>query len=217
MINNLENPGKKSILTPAVLVISAYVAAQMLSDISSLRIILFFGLSMDAGTFVYPLTFTLRDLVHKLLGIKAARILIITCAVINLIMALIFWFVSCITADPAVGPQVEFGIVLSPVWRIVLASIFAEVVSELIDTEVYQFWIKKVTVKKQWMRVLVSNSVSVPIDSFLFVFAAFAGKMPIVVVWNIILSNIILKFATTLISLPLIYAVPETDRTNFRR
>lgn len=172
---------------------------------------------MDAGTFVYPLTFTLRDLVHKLLGIKAARILIITCAVINLIMALIFWFVSCITADPAVGPQVEFGIVLSPVWRIVLASIFAEVVSELIDTEVYQFWIKKVTVKKQWMRVLVSNSVSVPIDSFLFVFAAFAGKMPIVVVWNIILSNIILKFATTLISLPLIYAVPETDRTNFRR
>lgn len=217
MINNLENPGKKSILTPAVLVISAYVAAQMLSDISSLRIILFFGLSMDAGTFVYPLTFTLRDLVHKLLGIKAARILIITCAVINLIMALIFWFVSCITADPAVGPQVEFGIVLSPVWRIVLASIFAEVVSELIDTEVYQFWIKRVTVKKQWMRVLVSNSVSVPIDSFLFVFAAFAGKMPIVVVWNIILSNIILKFATTLISLPLIYAVPETDRTNFRR
>lgn len=217
MINNLENPGEKAILTPAVLVISAYVAAQMLSDISSLRIILFFGLSMDAGTFVYPLTFTLRDLVHKLLGIKAARILIITCAVINLIMALIFWFVSCITADPAVGPQVEFGIVLSPVWRIVLASIFAEVVSELIDTEVYQFWIKKVTVKKQWMRVLVSNSVSVPIDSFLFVFAAFAGKMPIVVVWNIILSNIILKFATTLISLPLIYAVPETDRTNFRR
>lgn len=217
MINNLENPGKKSILTPAVLVISAYVAAQMLSDISSLRIILFFGLSMDAGTFVYPLTFTLRDLVHKLLGIKAARILIITCAVINLIMALIFWFVSCITADPAVGPQVEFGIVLSPVWRIVLASIFAEVVSELIDTEVYQFWIKRVTVKKQWTRVLVSNSVSVPIDSFLFVFAAFAGKMPIVVVWNIILSNIILKFATTLISLPLIYAVPETDRTNFRR
>ena len=31
------------------------------------------GFSMDAGTLVYPFTFTLRDLVHKTVGAKAAR------------------------------------------------------------------------------------------------------------------------------------------------
>ena len=42
-----------------------YVVVGMLSNISSLRIINILGISMDAGTLLYPLTFTLRDLIHK--------------------------------------------------------------------------------------------------------------------------------------------------------
>ena len=127
----------------ALIVSAAYIAAQMLADIASLRIVLLAGMSIDAGTFIYPLTFTLRDLVHKTAGIKAARALIITAAVINIIMAGFFWFVSKLPADPQVGPQLEFAAVLSPVWRIVFASIVAEVLSELIDTEAYRFGWRK--------------------------------------------------------------------------
>ena len=42
-----------------------YVVIGMLSNISSLRIVEVLGISMDAGTLLYPLTFTLRDLIHK--------------------------------------------------------------------------------------------------------------------------------------------------------
>ncbi|MFN2234421.1 MAG: VUT family protein, partial [Anaerolineales bacterium] len=73
-------------MIPAVIVSGAYIAFQMMADIASLRIVLIGGFSIDAGTFVYPFTFTLRDLVHKTAGIKAARALIITAAVLNLIM-----------------------------------------------------------------------------------------------------------------------------------
>lgn len=90
-----------------------------------------------------------------------------TVALLNLLMAFYFWLVSILPADLSVGPQKEFGIVLSPVWRIVIASILWEVVSELIDTEIYHLWVTKVTTKYQWLRVLVSNSVSVPIDSII--------------------------------------------------
>ena len=171
------------------------------------------GFSIDAGTFVYPFTFTLRDLVHKTAGIKAARALIITCAVLNLIMAGLFWLSSILPADLNVGPQLEFGIVLSPVWRIVFASIIAEVVSELIDTEGYRLWVEKVTDRYQWARVLVSNAFSVPIDSLIFVWIAFGGAMPVAVVWSIFLSNVIIKGLTTLISLPGIYLVKERPPT----
>ena len=44
--------------TAGIVVISLYVAAQLLSDIASLKISLIAGFSMDAGTFIYPLTFT---------------------------------------------------------------------------------------------------------------------------------------------------------------
>jgi len=196
-------------MVAATIVSAAYIGFQMMADIASLRIVLIAGFSIDAGTFVYPFTFTLRDLVHKTAGIKAARALIVSAAVLNLVMAGLFWLSSILPADLAVGPQTEFGMVLSPVWRIVFASIVAEVVAELIDTEGYRFWVEKVTRKYQWARVLVSNSLSVPVDSLIFVWLAFGGVMPTAVVWSIFASNVIIKGLTTLVSLPGIYLVKE--------
>ena len=49
----------------ATIVSAAYIAFQMMADVASLRIVMVAGFSIDAGTFVYPFTFTLRDLVHK--------------------------------------------------------------------------------------------------------------------------------------------------------
>ena len=196
-----------------LLVVVCYIAAQMLADISSLKIISIAGLSMDAGTLIYPITFTLRDLVHKVGGIKVARILILVVAGINLFMAGFFWLVAYLPADLSVGPQEEFAAVLSPVWRIVVASILAEVLAELIDTEVYQLWVNKFKNKLQWGRVLVSNGVSVPLDSLVFVVVAFAGTMSSAILFSIFLSNVLVKGVTTLLSIPLIYLV-NNDQKN---
>jgi uncharacterized integral membrane protein (TIGR00697 family) len=194
-------------MIPTILVSSAYIAAQMLADITSLKIVPFLGMSMDAGTLVYPLTFTLRDLVHKVAGKRGARILILTAGVINLLMAGLFWVVSRFPYDPAVGPQPDWDAVLAPVWRIVLASILAEIFSELVDTEIYQLWVDRITRRFQWMRVLVSNAVSLPLDSLIFVWIAFGSLYTPAVVWSIFWANVLLKGAVTLISLPAIYLV----------
>lgn len=190
-----------------LLVASAYIAAQMLADIASLRIISVAGFAVDAGTLVYPFTFTLRDLVHKIAGKSAARTLIFAAAVINLAMAGLFWLVSVLPADLATGPQAGFGEVLAPVWRIVLASIVAEVLSELIDTEVYQRWVDRFHVQYQWGRVLSSNAVAIPADSALFVSIAFIGVLPSEVVWQVFWLNVAIKGLVTLISIPWIYLV----------
>lgn len=198
--------------TSGILVIAAYIAAQMLSDVMSLKIALVAGFSIDAGTFIYPFTFTLRDLVHKLLGRAAARTVIVAAAVINLAMAALFAFAAWLPADPSVGPQTAFGQVLSPVWRIVIASIAAEVVSELADTEVYHLWVTRVTRRFQWARVLLSNGISIPLDSLIFTWGAFGGAMPAATVWSIFAANLLVKGAVTLLSLPGIYLLPEKGK-----
>ena len=71
----------------AIVAVASYAGAQMLSDIASLKIGLVGGFAVDMGTFIYPITFTLRDVVHKLLGKRNAQTLIIMAAVINLAMA----------------------------------------------------------------------------------------------------------------------------------
>ncbi|CAN2041340.1 queuosine precursor transporter [Candidatus Magnetomoraceae bacterium gMMP-15] len=192
-----------------IIIISLYIATQIISDIASLKIAMIAGFSIDAGTFIYPFTFTIRDLVHKHLGKKEAQLLIFLAATINIVMAGLFNFAAWLPQDPSWGMGDQFSAVLSPVWRIVMASIIAEIISELIDTEIYQLWVLKVTNKYQWSRVFVSNAVSIPIDSFIFCWGAFGLILPNSVVWSIFFSNIIVKGLVTLISLPSIYLVSE--------
>lgn len=194
-----------------LLVSGAYVAAQMMADVASLRIITIGGHAVDAGTLIYPFTFTLRDLVHKIGGKSAARTLIGLAAGINLVMAAFFWLVGTLPADPATGPQLEFSRVLAPVWGIVIASIVAEVVSELIDTEAYSMWERRFAERHQWGRVLVSNAVAIPVDSAIFVgLATLFGVFPPEVAWSIFWVNIVFKGVVTLVSVPWIYLVKPT-------
>lgn len=203
----------------AIVLTGAYIGAQMLSDIGSLKIATVFGWAVDAGTFVYPFTFTLRDLIHKRLGKSAARTTIILAAAINLVMAGYLWLVGRLPPDPAwaawAGASVTlddaFRRILSPAWTIVIASIAAEIVSELADTEIYHLWTVKTTRRFQWARVLVSNAVSVPLDSLIFSWLAFGLGlgMPASDVWEIFWFNVAVKGAVTILSLPSIYLVKE--------
>ncbi|MCK5206058.1 MAG: queuosine precursor transporter [Desulfobacterales bacterium] len=200
-----------AIPTSGIIVISIYIAAQLLSDIGSLKIALIAGRSIDAGTFIYPLTFTIRDLIHKQFGKTTARTMIILAAGINLFMVVFFQFAAWLPQDPSWGLGQEFSTILGPVWRIVIASIVAEVVSELIDTEVYHFWVSRITRRYQWARVLTSNAVSIPIDSLIFCWGAFGLALPNSVVWSIFFANVIVKGLVTVVSLPAIYLVKEKE------
>ncbi len=198
-----------------MILIAAYIGVQMISDIASLQVVSVFGSALDAGTFIYPFSFTLRDLAQKKMGKANTRALIFSAAAINLVMAISFYLFSLLPIDMEAGGSLQWANVLTPVWRITIASILAEVVSELLDTEVYSWWVEKVTRKHQWLRVLVSNAFSVPVDSLLFAFIAFYGRIPLESVWQIFIGNVILKFIVTLVSIPMIYVVKEDKEPVF--
>lgn len=217
---NLQRALRPRVQKIAIIVIACYAGAQMLADISSLKIGIIAGLAVDMGTFIYPITFTLRDMVHKVVGKRNAQTLILTAAAINIFMAGYLAWAASVPSDPSWGLGDEFRAVLGPIWRIVAASIIAEVVSEMIDTEMYQWFVTKVTTNYQWARVLVSNSVAIPIDSLIFSILAFAPlpgledhflTLSWEVVWQIFLFNLLVKFAVTLVSLPFIYITPDPD------
>ena len=210
MIENEKNINIASTMSKgAIIAISAYIAAQMLADIASLKIGIVAGFAVDMGTFIYPITFTLRDIVHKVLGKRNTQVLIVSAGVINLFMAGYLMWAASVPGDLAWGLSDQFSAILAPVWRIVLASIVAEVFSELIDTEVYSWFVHKITRRYQWARVLTSNSLSVPVDNLLFSVGAFGWLLPWPVVWEIFFFNLVVKYGVTIISLPLIYLLPD--------
>jgi uncharacterized integral membrane protein (TIGR00697 family) len=216
-INNYEN-GSLPVFGSQVglVIVAAYIAAQMIADIASLKIGNIAQRAVDMGTFIYPITFTLRDIVHKTFGKRSAQTLIVCAGVTNALMVLYLLWATKVTADPDSFGGPEFDTVFSPLWRIVLASIVAELISELVDTEIYHWFVTRITTKRQWARVLVSNGASVPLDNLIFVLIAFSPLHllgdPLVnswaVSWQIFLVNLTTKLLVTLLSLPLIYLAP---------
>ena len=205
--NNYIEKNNLSFLT--ILIICSYIACQMISNIASVKIANVLSLAVDGGTFLYPLAFTIRDMAHKTIGKRNTQKLIIVSAIINIFAPIYFYIVSQIPADSSWEFNEAFQTTLSPIMRITIASIVASTLSELVDTEIYHFFVTKITNKFQWLRVLISNAFSIPVDNFLFVIVAFWGILPIDALIGIFIFNFFVKYAVTIISVPMIYLVKE--------
>ncbi|RJR31207.1 VUT family protein [Candidatus Parcubacteria bacterium] len=199
----------KNKINIGILSCSVYVAAQLIANVLSVKIVLLplVNLAVDGGTIIYPVTFTLRDFVHKTWGKKNARQVVVIAGLLNLVMVFFFWLVGKLPSDPSWANQEAYRIILLPVFRIVIASIAAQILSELVDTEIFSVIYKKVS---DTLAVLVSNFVSLLVDSFIFSFAAFWGDLPLVTVLQIMIANILIKFIISIISVPSIKLVPRT-------
>lgn len=213
MENNFENNynEKNNLSFLTILIICSYIACQMISNISSVKIANVLSLAVDGGTFLYPLAFTIRDMAHKTIGKKNTQKLIIVSAIINIFTPIYFYIISQIPADKSWEFDEAFKMTLSPVIRISIASIIASTLSEFVDTEIYHFFVSKITKKYQWLRVLISNAFSIPVDNFLFVAIAFFNVLPINALIGIFIFNFFVKYAVTIISVPMIYLVKEKD------
>lgn len=207
-----ENAGKPSAKTgmrAAAVIAAAYAGLQLISNTASLRVCLVAGLAVDMGTFCYPLTFTLRDLAHKVLG-KSGVTALIWASTLLCVFAT-GYFAICAAAPSAADDGNAFGKVFSPMWRLVGASLLAMLVSELADTYVYQWFVDRCR-SRQWLRVIVSNSVSIPLDNIIFAVGAFAWALPWHTVFEIFFFNLAVKFIVSVAAAPMIYLVNDNTK-----
>jgi len=221
----------KSALKINILVLSSslYISFQLFANVLSTKIAVlpFFHLSVDGGTIIYPLTFTLRDFVHKTCGKKVAREVIFIAAGLNIIMFALFWLVGKMAPDPTWRFQEAYQQILLPVGRIVAASIISQIISELVDTEVFSFIYRKKNLSfrsplgrrgrehlshSDTAAVFLSNTAGLLVDSVIFSFVAFFGALPLATVIQIVYANILIKMAMSILSTPSIKLIPRTAK-----
>ncbi len=207
----------KRLIWTIIFLTGGYIFAQVVADVAATKLIVVGPFAVPAGTMIFAVTFTLRDVIHKRLGKEWAQAVIWLAAAFNLAMALYLWAVASLPAPEFYPFADSWSAIFAFVPAIVLASIAAELVAELIDTEVYHWWRNRYAHRPQWTRVLASNAVALPIDSILFAALAFvllpplfgSQGLPLAALPPIIAGQIVLKAIITLISLPLIYTVKE--------
>ncbi len=189
----------------ALFAVLFYVAAQLLANIASIKVGYVASYAVDMGVFLYPITFTLRDIIHREFGAQFTRRCIYYTVLINIFMICYFAFISLFPADTNVINSRLFDKVLSPVWRVVLFSLLAQFVSELTDTEIYRLYVQRFKEKYKWGRVVVSNVISIPIDNLIFCIGVFSFVYETSVIVDIFTFNMIVKYVISLAIMPLIY------------
>lgn len=201
-----------------VLLIGTYIACQLIADIGATKFVEIAGVVMPAGTFVFALSFTLRDMIHKRLGKDWAKAAIISAAGLNIFLSGYLWIMSLLDAPVWFALGDSWNAIFAIVPAITLGSIAAELISQLTDTGIYTLWVNKFPRAPQWTRVLASNFVSIPVDSVVFSVLAFtflpavfgAESMPFMsALVRIASGQILFKAIVTLVSLPLIYLVRD--------
>lgn len=196
----------------AMFLATAFVAATMTANIMSLRMVAPLGIVMDAGTLLYPITFILRDALHRRSGLKASNSAVTLSVCCNLAMFALFAFVAWLPFDSATGEQTEFGMVLIPGMLIVIGSVCGQFIGERIDGRIFhKIW--KDGEGSHVKAALLSNLISIPIDTIIMCCIAFGLTVPVETLVSTIGANIVIKYVIMLASV-VVYAALSRRRTS---
>lgn len=175
------------------------------------------SLNLTAGVILWPIVFVMTDIINEYFGIKGVRFLsyltvgLIGYAFIGVYLAIHLspatWWVDSAKAVGVPNFQLAFEKVFGQGLWIILGSLIAFLLGQVIDVHIFQK-IKSITGDKQvWIRATGSTLISQLIDSFVVLFIAF--KLGADWSWSLLfavgLNNYLFKFFIALVLTPLIY------------
>lgn len=197
----------------AIYAIVSYAIIAVASDIFANKMLNLGGLTLAGGIILIPFSFSIRDLMHRCVGYENAKRIVWATAFVNLAIAVLLILLDVLPS--AVGGQQEaWHALMGSSWRIILASFVAQLVADLSDTYVFEWFTRKMGDNKTWLRVAGSNVVSTFFDSVIFSMIAFLGVLDINIIWASVLSSFVVKFIISELATPVAYLTNKVKYDN---
>jgi hypothetical protein len=180
-----------------------FVMTLIVSNIASIKVVAIGSLVFDAGTILFPLSYIVGDIVTEVYGYRKMRSLLYV-GVVSLILTMTtFWVVQILPASPDWPNQVAYESILGVVWRIVLASVTALFLGEIMNAYVMARMKVRSKGKNLWVRMISSSVVGSAIDTVVFSTVAFLGTMPFDALAQLMATVFLIKITTEVIVSPL--------------
>ena len=162
-----------------------------------------------AGILFFPISYLIDDVLTEVYGYARARRAIWAGFAALAFMAVMEWTVVHLPVAPGWTGQEAYDRVFGSGWRIILASMSAFFVGELVESGVMakmKIWTQG---RRLWLRFWGSTIVGEGVDSLIFYPLAFYGMSdwPVSALGEVMLSQFILKVSWEVILTPVTYAV----------
>jgi uncharacterized integral membrane protein (TIGR00697 family) len=172
--------------------------------------------NLTAGALIWPVVFITTDLINEYFGKPGVkRISYLTALLILYTFVVIYmaiqlppsaWWAQITDADGNVfNMDLAFNKVLGQGLRIILGSLAAFLLGQLVDVFVFQKLRRLTGSKRLWLRATGSTLVSQLVDSFVVLFIAFYGIFSNEQIVAIGITNYIYKFSVAILLTPVIY------------
>ena len=172
--------------------------------------------NLTAGVVIWPVVFITTDLINEYFGKPGVkRISYFTAALIAYAFVVVFIAIRLSPADfwmngkdpdgNVFNMDVAFNKIFGQGQRIIIGSLTAFLIGQLVDVFVFQQLRKYTGSKMLWLRSTGSTLVSQFVDSFVVLYIAFAGVFTNDQIIAIGITNYIYKFVVAVVLTPVIY------------
>lgn len=170
-----------------------------------------YQLNASVAIFVFPLIFTINDIVTEVFGIERIR------SIIRSTLVMVFLVIVASLAFTALPPSTRFAAtesaydqIFSISARIAAASLTAFAIAQFTDVLIFTKIRQRLGKKALWLRNNVSNFIAQFADTALFITLAFYNfALPFESNWGFLLSLILpywlLKCLVSVVETPLVY------------
>ena len=190
---------------------AVFLSALILAEITGGKLIALPALggmsfAITMGVLPFPITFIITDLINEYFGRAGIRFITFVGMGAVLLVLLLLRLDMIIPAAP-VSPidDRSFNIVFGFSTRIIIGSLIAYLVSQLVDISVFHLVRSRTGLRMFWLRATGSTLVSQFIDSFLVLYIAFIGTLPMGEIGTISAANYAYKAIIAIITTPLLY------------
>lgn len=196
---------EQKISQPFLFIACLFVACLLISNIIAGKLVQIWGIVLPAAVILFPLTYVFGDILTEVYGFRRARLVIWIGFIANLLMAAVFVVTIALPHPAFWNEQSAFRTVLGFTPRLVAASLVAYWAGEFSNSIV----LSKVKILTRgrwlWFRTIGSTLVGEGLDTLLFITIAFAGALPAVVLFEMMLAQYVWKVGYEIAVTPLTY------------
>jgi len=192
--------------------LSLFCVLLVVSNICATKLIGIGPFIFDGGAILFPLTYIFGDIFSEVYGFKLSRNAIIISFGIQIFVCLILVIVGLLPASSDWGFQESYDNILGFVPRIVIASLIAYLVGQLLNARTMVFMKAKNQGKYLFLRMIVSTIIGEFADSVIFCTVACIGEISVDAWLNYTLTGFGYKTSVEIIFLPVTYLVIKLVR-----
>lgn len=190
---------KWGVLPLAVLLSSLLIILQIMN----LKIVDLFGLTVTASVIFFPIAFLIPSIITEIFDEKEARKAIILGFIISILVAALIFVLIYLPSAETWTKQAALEDLFLQAPRLIIAGVVTYLISSLINVRLFALLKRTMKGKHLWLRKNIASSITLVIDSIIFIMLAFYGTdQPI---FTLILGITIVKLAFAPIDTPIIY------------